>query len=110
MHIGVLPTTFHLGIRYELNQSAHANTTENRLFSEPWFKDLALTLFDRADRHPSLQVVRLSLTCSHFTKNSHRELSLIDFHHDTTLHNLTRQTQKVREKYGPDILRWGGEM
>jgi DNA polymerase-4 len=109
MHIGVIPTTFHLGIRYELSHHAHANITQNRLFSERWFKDLVLTLFHQADRYPTLQVVRLSITCSHFTKNSRRELSLIDFDEDTPLHKLTCQTQKVREKYGLDILRWGSE-
>lgn len=109
MRIGVIPTTFHVGIRYELRQRSHANTTQNRLFNERWFKDLALTLFHQADRYRDLKIIRLSISCSHFTANSRRELSLIDFEADSLQHRLSEQTRKVRDKYGLDILRWGSE-
>ncbi len=109
MRIGVIPTTFHVGIRYELRQHSHANITQNRLFNEKWFKDLVLSLFYQADRYKTLQIIRLSIGCSHFTSNSRRSLSLIDFEKDTVQHRLSTQTQKVRDKYGLDILRWGEE-
>jgi DNA polymerase-4 len=110
MRIGVIPTTFHVGIRYEMHQSSHANITENRLFSEKWFKDLVLSLFYRADTHRELAVVRLSIHCSHFTHISRRELSLLHFDEDRVQHRLSEQTQAVREKYGLDMLKWGSEM
>ena len=110
MRIGVLPTTFHVGIRYQLHQSSHANITENRLFSEKWFKDLVLSLFYRADTHKEQAIVRLSIHCSHFTHISRRELSLLHFEEDRVQHRLSEQTQAVREKYGLDMLKWGSEM
>ncbi|MEA3374026.1 MAG: DNA polymerase IV [Campylobacterota bacterium] len=110
MRIGVIPTTFHVGIRYELRQHSHANITQNRLFNEKWFKDLVLSLFYKADRYRTLQIIRLSISCSHFTSNSRRELSLIDFEKDSVQRHLSMRTQKVRDKYGLDILRWGSEM
>ncbi len=109
MHLDVLPTTFHVGIRYDLNQRTHANITQNRLFNEHWFKALILSLFHQADRFRTLKVIRLSISCSHFTHTSRRELSLIDFEADSKDRKLTQQTQKVREKYGLDMLRWGSE-
>ncbi len=36
MRIGVLPTSYHLGIRYEYNQKGSCNVTEHRLFNESW--------------------------------------------------------------------------
>ena len=110
MHIGVIPTTFHVGIRYELRQGSHANITQNRLFNEKWFKDLVLSLFYKADTQKSLKIIRLSIHCSHFTHISRRELSLIDFESDRKQYRLTEHTQTVREKYGLDMLRWGSEM
>ncbi len=110
MRIGVIPTTFHVGIRYQQHQSSHANITENRLFGEKWFKELVLSLFYRADTHKELAIVRLSIHCSHFTHISRRELSLLHFEEDRKAHRLSEHTQSVREKYGLDMLKWGSEM
>ena len=110
MRIGVIPTTFSVGIRYEHSSGSHANITEHRLFNEKWFKDLVLSLFYRADTHKSHRIVRLSIHCSHFTRSSRRELSLLHFEEDAKLHRLTEQTQCVRDKYGLDMLKWGSEI
>lgn len=110
MRIGVLPTTFHVGISYEFRQHAHANTTQNRLFNEKWFKELALSLFYQADRQKRLKVIRLSISCSHFTANSRRELSLLHFQDDRKMRELSEKSQQARDKYGLDILRWGSEL
>ncbi len=110
MRMGAIPTTFHLGISYELQQKGKANITQNRLFSEKLFKDLCMELFKKADRSPSLKIIRISISTSHFTTHSHRTLSLIDYESDREQYSLTRQTKKLREKYGLDTLRWGSEI
>jgi DNA polymerase-4 len=110
MRIGVLPTTFHVAISYEYRQHAHANITQNRLFSEQWFKELSLSLFEQADRHRRLKVIRLGISCSHFTANSRRELSLLHFRDDSKMRALSEKSQNARDKYGLDILRWGSEL
>jgi len=110
MRMGVIPTTFHVGISYELRHRGKSNISQNRLFSEKFFKDLCLDLFKKADSSPHLKIIRISISTSHFTTHSHRVLSLIDYDKDLEQHKLTQQTKKLREKYGLDTLRWGSEI
>jgi DNA polymerase-4 len=110
MRIGVLPTTFRVSVGYDYSQHAHADITQNRLFSEQWFKELSLSLFEQADRHKRLQVIRLGISCSHFTVNSRRELSLLHFQEDSKMRALSEKSAHARDKYGLDILRWGSEL
>ena len=110
MRMEVIPTSFNLGLFYELNHSGKANITLNRLFSERFFKDLCLQLFTQADNYPSLKIIRVSISTSQFTTHSHRALSLIDYEEDAKQHTLTLKTKVLREKYGLDTLRWGSEI
>lgn len=110
MRMGVIPTTFHVGISYELNNKGKANISKNRLFSEKFFKDLCIDLFNGADTAPTLKIIRISISTSQFTAHSHRALSLIDYEEDKKQYLLTQKTKKLREKYGLDTLRWGSEI
>jgi len=110
MKLDVLPTTYHLGISYVYNQRSSANSTEHRLFNEQFFKELTQQLFAKADTQRNLKIIRISISCSQFTCNSHRELSLLDFHNDTKMHELTRNTKELRDKYGLDIIRFANEL
>ncbi len=110
MRLEVLPTTYHVSIRYEYSQKSHANATRQRLFSEAWFRDLCLSLFYRADSHKNLKVLRLSISCSHFTCNSRRELSLLEFDQDLKKRKLSLKLRCIRDRYGMDMLRWGSEI
>jgi DNA polymerase-4 len=110
MQLQVIPTTFHLGIGYEMSQRSSANITQHRLFNEQWFKTLTIALFHEADRYTQLKVIRLSISCSHFTCNSKRVLSLIEFEDDQKRHRLSVSSKNMQQKYGIDILKWGSEL
>ncbi len=110
MRMEVIPTTFHLSISYELNHRGKANISQNRLFSEKFFKDLCIRLFKEADSSAALRIIRISISASQFTLHSHRALSLIDYEEDKKQYTLTQKTKKLREKYGLDALRWGSEI
>ena len=110
MRLNALPTTYHIGISYELSQHTHANITEYRLFNELWFRKLALSLFYKADAHKHLKIIRLSMSCSNFTCNSRRELSLLDFNSDLKQHQLSQAIKTLRDQYGLDILRFASEI
>jgi len=110
MRMDVIPTNFHVGIAYELREKGKANISLNRLFSEKFFKDTCLKLFQEADTSPSLRIIRISISTSSFTTHSHRTLSLIDYEEDKKQYILTQKTKKLREKYGLDTLRWGSEI
>jgi len=110
LKLDVIPTVFHLSIAYEMNQKSHATISLAEIFTEQKFNALCLKLFEEADKQRRLRLIRLSITCSSFTRDSKKELSLIGFEEEQKMHRLTKSTQNLREKYGIDALKWGSEI
>lgn len=108
--LDVIPTVFHLSISYEMNQSSHKNVSLAEIFTEKKFDALCLELFTQADTKRRLRLIRLSITCSSFTRDSRKELSLIGFEEEQKMKKLTDSTQILRERYGIDTLKWGSEL
>ena len=108
--LGVIPTIFHLSVSYEMNQNSHKNISLAELFSEKKFDRLCLELFRGADTQKRLRVIRLSINCSSFTRDSKKELSLIGFHEEQEMHSLTLSLQSLRERYGIDAVKFASEM
>ncbi len=93
-----------------MNQKSHKNISLCERFTEKKFDSLCISLFNEADIHKRLKVIRLSINCSSFTQHSKKELSLLNFADEEKMVNLTKQNQKLREKYGLDMLKWGSEL
>jgi len=110
LKLDVIPTVFHLSISYEMSQSSHKNISLAEIFTEKKFDTLCMQLFKEADTQKRLHMIRLSITCSSFTRDSKKELSLIGFEDDQRMHTLTRSTQHLREKYGIDALKFASEL
>ncbi len=110
LKLRVTPTVFHLGIAYEMHQKSHINISKAELFTEQKFDALCVEMFHKADIHKRLHAIRLSITCSSFTKDSRKELSLIGFHEEQKMRKLTESTQLLREKYGLDSVKFGSEL
>jgi len=110
LKLEVIPTVFHLSISYEMNQRSHKNLSLSEIFTEKKFNSLVLNLFNEADIHKRLHIIRLSINCSSFTRDSKKELSLIGFEDEKKMRILTEQTQILREKYGIDVLKWASEL
>jgi len=110
LKLKVIPTVFHLSISYEMNQSSHKNISLSEIFTEKKFDSLCIQLFHEADIQRRLRAIRLSISCSSFTRDSKKELSLIGFHDEQKMQRLTQSTQLLREKYGIDTLKWGSEL
>ncbi len=108
--LNVIPTLFHLTIAYEMDQKSHKNISLAERFTEKKFDDLCITLFHEADRQHRLHVIRISINCSSFTRDSKKELSLIGFTEDKAMHELTIKTQILREKYGIDTIKFASEL
>jgi DNA polymerase-4 len=110
LKLDIIPTVFHLSINYELNQKSHINVSRAEIFTEKKFDALCLEMFHQADKQKRLQVIRLSINCSSFTKHSRKELSLIGFEEEKKMHTLTKSAQALREKYGIDAIKYGSEL
>lgn len=109
LKLQVIPTVYHLSIKYEMNQKFHRNISLAEVFTEKKFDSLCISLFNDADIHKRLHIIRLSINCSSFTRDSRKELSLIGFHDDQKMHKLTQTAHILKEKYGLDAIRWGSE-
>ncbi len=110
LKLDVIPTIFHLSISYEMNQKSHQNISLCEIFTEKKFDTLCINLFNKADTHKRLHVIRLSINCSSFTRDSKKELSLIGFEDEQKMKSLTKSSQYLREKYGLDTLKWASEL
>ena len=110
LKLEVIPTVYHLSIRYEMGKKSHKNISLCEIFTEKKFDSLCLQLFNEADIFKRLHIIRLSINCSSFTKDSRKELSLIGFYDEQKMRKLTDSTQQLREKYGIDTLKWGSEL
>jgi len=108
--LNVIPTVFHLSIAYEMHQKSHKNISRAEIFTEQKFDALCISLFHEADIHKRLCVIRLSINCSSFTRDSKKELSLLGFEEERKMHTLTCKAQKLREKYGMDTLKFASEL
>ena len=110
LKLNVIPTVFHLSISYDGNQKSHKNISLCETFLEKKFDALCVAMFKEADIHQQNYIIRLSINCSSFTRDSKKELSLIGFNEDQKNRKLTESTQELREKYGLDVLKWGSEL
>ncbi len=108
--LDVIPTVFHLSIAYEMNQKSHKNISLAEVFTEKKFDSLCMQLFHQADIHKRLHIIRISINCSSFTRDSKKELSLLSFDEDQRMKHLTEKTQEIRSKYGIDILKFASEL
>ena len=110
LKLDVIPTVFHLSIAYEMNQKSHKNISVAEIFTEKKFDSLCMNLLNAADTQKRLHVIRLSINCSSFTRDSKKELSLIGFNDEQKMHTLTKSLQSLRERYGIDALKFASEM
>ena len=55
-------------------------------------------------------IIRISINCSSFTRDSRKELSLLGFNEEQKMEQLTKKTQEMRNKYGIDILKFASEL
>ena len=108
--LDVIPTVFHLSIHYEMNQKSHINVSKAEIFTEKKFDALCLEMFHKADTQKRLHMIRLSINCSSFTRDSRKELSLIGFEEEKKMQTLSKSTQKLRQKYGIDMLKFASEL
>ena len=110
LKLDVIPTVYSLSISYDMNQNSHKNISLSERFTEKKFDSLCIELFNEADVHKRLQVIRIGINCSSFTRDSKKELSLLNFNDEEKMEKLTKNTQVLREKYGLDALKWGSEL
>jgi len=104
------PMTFSINIRYQYGEKAKDFINTNRGFSELFFKQEMIKLFDIVDTHKSHAIIQLNLTLSNFSENKPTTMNLLSFEEDEKQNNLTQSMQKLRNKFGIDIIKSAGEL
>ena len=105
------PTTFYFKIRYEYGIKNSQSITENRLFNEKFLIDLAKEMINKLDNHISHKIHYIAISASNFS-NAHNQktFSILDYENDKKFKALNEKLQKVRDKYGVDIIKYGREL
>ncbi len=110
MKLGVMPTNYHLSLRYEMQKKSSVSFSSRTLFSEKFFDELCMQMLHKADIYKRLRVIRISIHCGGFTKQTRRELDITTFEDEKKRRKLSESTFIAREKYGLGILKWGSEL
>ncbi len=104
------PMTFAVNIRYEYGEKAKDFINTNSGFSELYLKKEMIKLLNKIDRHKSHAIVQINLTLSNFSENKPVTMNLFSFEEDEKQKKLTHSMQKLRNKFGIDIIKSAGEL
>ncbi len=104
------PMTYSLNIKYQFGATAKDYINSNRLFNEQYFKQAISKIFDEIDNHPSHYIVQVNISLSNFEENKIMTMDLLNYEDDTQQAKLTASMQKLRDKFGIDIIKSGGEL
>lgn len=110
MRLGVNPTTFFFKLGYENWGSSKKQYTIYRLFNEKFIQDFTLEKFKELDINPKLKVNYIGMSATKFIHHDPKTLDIFEYESDTKMRKLTDAVTKMREKYGIDIVRGGGEI
>jgi DNA polymerase-4 len=104
------PMTFSLKIKYQYGSKAKDFINTNRLFSEQHLKHEMVKMFEAIDIHPTHAVVQVNITLSNFEENKAITMDLLNYEDDMKQSKLTESMQKLRDKFGIDIIKSAGEL
>ncbi len=104
LHLGLNPTTFYFSIKYEYHQKSKISLTEDRIFSEFFYLDLAKKVFEKIDIYKELKIIRIAISTNNFTSTNPKTLNLLEQEEDTKKRKLGESITKIRNKYGVDIV------
>ncbi len=104
------PTTFYFKIKYNYTTSSKESISVNRLFNEKFLVDLSASMIKKLDVHPGYKIHFISIHASNFISASNlKTFDMIHYKDDSKFSSLQKQLNKIRDKYGVDIVRYGNE-
>lgn len=110
MKLGVNPTTYSFSLGYENWGSSKKQYTLYRLFNETFLQNFTIEKFRELDIYPHIPVTHIAMSASKFIHHDPKSFDLLEIQNDTKMRSLTDALTKVRDKYGMDIVRGGGEL
>ncbi len=109
MAIDVNPTSYYLKIGYEYGVKSKKTLTVDRMFSEKLFKSILTQMYGEIVQL-NKGAIKLTLSVSNFSSQHKKTLSLMEFDEDLDAYHLSKEIQKLRERFGLDIVKTGDEL
>jgi len=109
MKRGLHPTLFYLKINYDDGSKAKSTFRNPHLFNEKHYKEALLRLFESIHKK-RVGAVKLTLNVSRFRPPRLLTPSLLDFEEEKRVQRLDNGIQKLRERFGLDIVKTGNEI
>jgi DNA polymerase-4 len=104
------PSTYSLNIKYQYGGKVKDHINVNRPYNEQYFKNIIVELFERIDTHPSHAIVQVNISLSNFQETNPTTFDLFSYEKDEKQSKLTDSMQKLRDKFGVDIIKSGSEL
>jgi DNA polymerase-4 len=104
------PMTYAIRVKYQYGVTIKDHINTNRTFSELLLKKEISNLFDKIDNHPTHNIVQINITLSNFSEQKDMSYNLFTYENDTKQSKLTDSMQKLRDKFGIDIIKSGSEL
>jgi DNA polymerase-4 len=102
--------TFSLNIKYHYSNIVKGHINTQRDFTELLFKNEIIKLFNELDIHLSHSIVQINITLSNFVENKPTTKNMFTIEEDIKQSKITNTMQSLRDKFGIDIIKSGGEM
>lgn len=110
MRLGVNPTTYYFKLGYENWESSNKQYTIYRLFNERFLHRFAIEKFRELDLYPTLKVKYIGMSATKFIHHDPKTFDMFEYENDCKMRRLTDALTQIRDKYGMDIVRGGGEL
>lgn len=104
---GVNPTIYYLKVNYQYSLKRKESVRVHRVFSEQLFKKTILEIFERIDAR-NYPAIKLCVSVSGFATTD--TFDMFELSGDIQCQNVTHAMHKLREKFGLDIIKSGGEL
>ncbi len=104
------PQSYYLKFKYESNIKVKDTIRVHSTFNEFDFRKKMIEMFDRLDNHRSHGIIFLNLSVYNFIEKNNYVNNLFSLEEDKKKRDLSNQIQKLRTKYGVDILKSASEM
>lgn len=110
MKLGVNPTTYSFSLGYENWGSSKKQYTLYRLFNETFLQSFTIEKFRELDIYPHIRVRYIAMSATKFIHHDPKTFNILEYENDMKMRSLSNALTTIRDKYGMDIVRGGGEL
>lgn len=109
-HSKLNPLTYNINFKYETGIRINKSITVNRIFNEFDFKNKIKNTFYSIDKHPTYGIKYININVSNFANKKNSIYDMFEHENDLKKRKLENKLQKIRTKFGIDIIKTASEL